>query len=306
MSQNNDPHAGHMADAAVKSLLQPAETSREAMQRALAVMPAHIRPWYSMLYHIALLFLRMFTLSVEVFLRRQFGERYLTFMGILLGAWTFQIVAALWNFRPSSLIPIYTLGFSFATPRLPQQEPEMVFDLVGFCVVIYYMAAVWHLIAIFMRNREGRLWHTRSSGLSWPIWNWVHLISKRLNFHQDFVKMYIEPALCIGASYGLERYSGHRNFPSTWLFIAGIALLIKGQVEYSERKKLLLDQLDSMIEGRELADALAGKILPDQSMGSQVIAAPNLRGQQKAAVDRIIQNTPAELKRLLDQASPEG
>jgi hypothetical protein len=301
--QDDQFNPGAAADAAVKNLLAPAETAREAMQRALAVMHANVRPWYSFLYHFALLLLRMFTLSVEVFLRRQFGERYLTISAILLGAWTFQLIAWLWNFAPSSLIPVYSLAFGFGSfGPSGGREPQAIFDLIGFCVVIYYMAAIWHLIAIFLRNREGLLWHSRSSGLSWPIWNWVNALGRKFHFQQDLVKMYMEPALCIAASGGMEKYTGQKTFLSAWLFLAGVALLLKGQVEWSERRKMLLDQLDSTIEAKELAAVIAGQTQPPKESGSSVLAAPTLRGQQKAAIESIIHNTPPELKKLLDES----
>jgi hypothetical protein len=294
--QSDDFNPGNVADELAKSLVSEPQTFRESMMRNLAMTPPAYRAWVSFLYHAALAFLRMFTLSVEVFLHRQFGERYLTLTGIVLGGFTFQFVAWMWNFKPSTLIPLMSFGMWMSpTPS----KPVAVFDLVGFCIVVYYLVAGWHLIAIFVRNREGKMWYSRSSGLSFPFLTWINTLGKRFNFHQDLVKMYVEPAMCYGVGWFLTKSMGP-NFPATWLTIAGIALFLKSQIEYGERKKALLDQLDAIIEAREVAEMLAGKRQDAPDQGLTVSAAVPV-GEQRQSLDDIFASTDPALAKLMDK-----
>ncbi len=94
-----------------------------------------------------------FTMSITVFLRRNFGERYLSWPNLYCG---YSVMSMVVFFGQTML---YEKGIASGGSAMALQLLFMGF--IGL--------SLFHRFIIYRRNRQGGLWYSYSGGEAWPI-----------------------------------------------------------------------------------------------------------------------------------------
>jgi hypothetical protein len=202
------------------------------------------------------------SLTVEVFLRRRIGERYLA-IGPVLGG----------------LLSIFIL----AAPGPGVVNPTAAFQDIFIYAMIYIALVIVHRVAIMHRNRQGVRWHSRSSGLPWPTW-------RHLTKHVFRIHIIYEPLFCFVAGFLIASIF-QRPLGGYFMF-AGVMLFIKSAMEYSAARTQLLDAIDSQIESEHMAEALAGSKTPEETDGFIVPGANMWAPNEKESIARALDRSP--------------
>lgn len=197
------------------------------------------------IYTLFMIFLGWNTLTLEVFSRRNFGERYITLLRLVL-AW---ITLSTYRFF---FVLFFTLSNFSISGSMFGGGPSLNLSATTplFTMFTYGMAActLFHLGHIFWRNRQGIAWHSQSFGVSWlsflPIDDWK-------------LYRFVEPALFILIGYFLS--SGIDRLTGVWLMFAGACLFLKNQMAYAEERGRFLNMIDARIESTHLQEAQQGK-----------------------------------------------
>lgn len=167
------------------------------------------------------------SVTIEVFIRRDFGERYLNLLRVMSALILMRSFMGLYWLRSAILDVI-------PEAMRPDTAPTFVFNWFQ---VAFMAMALLHILFIFIRNRQGTLWHSQSFGMSFlsflPINDWV-------------LYRYIEPALCFGFGYWL-----HARDPllGGWIQWSSVALFLSNNLVYNQARSRVLDIVDSQIEG---------------------------------------------------------
>ncbi len=218
------------------------------------------------LLRIPLYVLQCYALTIEVFLHREFGERYLSWIKVLIGfamLYMLGIVAPPYNWKPVRIadLPIQYLSTllnllnllgithdaSIKIPTFNAHEVDGV-DIFPLLLLIYYAFAQWRLIEIFFHNRFNTPPHPKSSGETYNIWNSFYITANKLNFHTDLVKQIFEPTICFlfGLLFcGLYSINKAFGFIAFWLLSGTMCLFLKAYIENRGRKALYLDRIGS-------------------------------------------------------------
>ncbi len=240
------------------------------------------------------------TMTLEVFLHTKIGERYISVPKAIVGAafMYLTIFLAIFGFSVSihpdptqiggiSLLKSFLESlFSFEWRKAFENlgklitalwNPETRIDVLGpvhITVVVFSVLVNYHLLTNFLAKHSNppRLWHPRSSGEPWPLWNWAYRFGYRYNMRIDLVKQGCEPLFCflLGSILGnrdfTTKYLGFAlpqewQFLIAWLKIGAFALLLRAYLENRNRKKLTLDRLGNEFDGQafELQDELYAK-----------------------------------------------
>ena len=240
------------------------------------------------------------SVSIEVFLRHDFGERYLSWVRLSFAG---------------SLMLVYLI------------VPSLFGG--GFLFLLFWLAFVffsyYHRFVIWTKKVSETEWHSQSFGISHlqPVLERLPALQQpfrklantqrtrirlpllRLVTTQEFLiglskwrlsdwTLYkvIEPLLCLLISLFLFRISFALGF---WIALASIALSIKAQITYSQVRNRYLDLKDSRIEGEVMQEAASGRSKSGKK-GFSLIDLPALKPRIdtqipdiKAAVDDIMQ-----------------
>lgn len=164
---------------------------------------------------------RAFSFSIEIFLRKGFGPRYIE-------------SNALWSVL---LIPCYCMLFEFR-----RCETMMLFYLCSFVMLFYHR---------IMRLK----WFSRNRGYIHSYYNGrPRLLGKSYKGCEERFKHRVEPILVIMAGIWLLNCCEE---PFTWFVtIAGFCMLIKGTVHSQAQKNEIANLRDAMIEQQLLAERL--------------------------------------------------
>lgn len=240
--------------------------------------PGHVAFW-QVLYAITTTLLGWWAVTVEVFIRHQFGERYFSLLKFLLA---------------SCLLGMYVWLGSFAALLGNQWSPSLILLWWAFMA-----ASLLHLLDIQMRNWLGVVWHSQSYGLSWlsplvgarliPILPW------RLTDWQLY--RIIEPALC--AILALLLYYLVDRPLGTWLGLAALALFVRNNLAYAQARGRLLDLLDARIEATATASALEGKS-KRQTYGVSIVQVPRPVAAEVKALADVAAASPPDFTALLE------
>ena len=183
------------------------------------------------------------SISAELFLRINFGERYFNFLRVLIGYLTFRFFTGIiWFFT--------ALPFIFPRPGGIQRPASLNFLLL-FTLAYWGWAAV-QLLWIGYRNREGIVWHSESFGrsiLSFML-PWLMPIS-RLVFgkgNPEFI-LYraVEPSIAFIFGWlftSVDRVIG------IWFMFAAVALFIRNNLVFNAQRSRVLDRQDAQIEAQ--------------------------------------------------------
>lgn len=178
------------------------------------------------LLHAFYVITHMFSITLEVFLRHRFGERYLHSIHVILSLG----LTTLYVFRDN----LFALFFGQPTSASIEWTNPLFLS-----AVLFLSLSIWHLIAIQIRLKRNEEWHSKSSGDSWLYFDFYPI-------KQQTFQRFVEPALCFLAGY-LLRDSSYSDL-AIWIMIASVCMFIKGQIEYQRSRELLLDRLDSEFE----------------------------------------------------------
>lgn len=231
--------------------------------------PGHIAVLQA-LGSIAMVLLGWFAVTVEVFIRYKFGERYFNVVKIAIAT------LMMWTVIQAGL---YLSQFSSTAGLIA------TFLLLRVLWYAYIIAALYHYVSILLRNRRGEVWHTQSYGLS-------HLY--RIPFLQQFddwvLYRVVEPVACIALAWVVTFI----NAPlGVWLYIAGIALLLRNNLAYMEQRSTLLDLMDERIHSQYLAAALSGAS-KTETLGWSVAKVPTAIFPEVAAVAKAAAAAPPD------------
>lgn len=163
------------------------------------------------------------SVTTEVFLHYNFGERYFNKLGVLTGA--FLLLFGL-----------------FVLPNFIQSPAFVVFFGVAVAV------SVVHLLLIGYRSHYAARWHSYSPGIPW-----LHRALPNLDL--GLVMRWIEPAIVASAS-AMCFQLGERPL-GIYFGIAAGAMFVKGQLEWYQARRMYLDAVDSQIESEVLGAMLA-------------------------------------------------
>lgn len=269
-SNPNDPNAPEMAKAAY--LAQVTLPYFEQL-RAIVAIVMIVLGWWSV--------------SLEVFLRRDFGERYMSFIRLFMGFMIMGLSAG--GFQLASLADSNPLsragGFLF-------------FQFIYFG---YMVAAIVHLVRIQLRNRQGVRWYSMSFGVSWlsflPVKDWL-------------LYRYIEPGLCFLVGLVISLVSGAAG---TWVMIAAVALVIKNNIAYNQARAALLDSIDAEIAAQYLIAARQGAP-KTETAGFSAVSLPVAIDRDRDGIPDSLQSSVADFARTVQETlqrsrealSPQG
>ena len=186
-----------------------------------------------------------FTMSVVVFLRRDFGERYLSWLN-LYAAWTTVIMGIVW----SAFLSSFSGNRGVATGAWP----IMLF------VLAFIGTSLYHRYRIAKRRQAQIPWHSFGNGIPhlqalFARWNLVPT--------REAINKWFEPLLLLLLSWPVGWFSGPLG---TWLFICAIAVAVREQVEYFYAYQAILDQVDATIEALYMKEAVLGSP-PERAAG---------------------------------------
>lgn len=213
-----------------------------------------------------------FAISLEIFIRKDFGERYLTltkFIVALLTLWAFRFMYQLTRWTVVSLSA--PESFLFGTRRGFQLPTFMPLFVCGFIVL-----CTWHFLRIKQRNGRNEQWYSRSFGISHldrllPLFRWwerVPLIGTEVD--NWFLYRFIEPGVFILLGSVLQIID---PILGTWLLISSVALLLKNNTIYAKEREWYLDEIDSQIRATYSAAVTQRKPV-QETKGYSVVPVP--------------------------------
>ena len=181
-----------------------------------------------------------FAIIATVFLRRDFGERYLRplsafTMATLLGLLTFF----LYRHR----------GFPLAGPIPP------------FCLTVAFIIfAIFHLCAIDSRNKRGERCYSFYAGKPAGFWRKLPFLS---NISDSNIFRFLEPLLVLGLGILLLPIS----IPLCFVFIiSSCSMYVYAQLNYWRFQHRILDAIDAEIESEAFAIAVREAKSPVKSV----------------------------------------
>jgi len=182
-----------------------------------------------------LAFLRMMCMSVEVFIRKNIGERYISLLH------TVGIVVVYMT------LMIFTVSITPAFDTLLMH----IFFLSSLVLVLY------HVIKARLRHREEVEIHSYYGGTPLPV--------EFIPIPENFFRIYLEPILIliIGVLlFFLGQTIDDLYFLygfGIYLAFVGVLMFIKAQIEYHIQRNNYLDLLDKKIESDAISDVMKGK-----------------------------------------------
>lgn len=203
------------------------------------------------LYFLALLafvqfFSSLFSFTLEVFFRRNFGERYFNILTLVLSLLLLIAVSFASNVGESFSNIIKGLTFGFVNPNIKAADLTGAQRLFTALFIFGFIAAaLFHRYEIWLKNREGERWHTRYDGQPLPFFRIVPL-------DEYAIKMYFEPVLGLLLAWIIGSLGLMKPATVNYLYIASVALFIKGQVVQGQRRSVYLDAFDHQIEARAI------------------------------------------------------
>jgi len=237
-------------------------------------MPDTIKALH-VIQQVTVIVLGWISVTLEVPIRREFGERYLSWTRVFL-AWF-----AMGFFDFAREIPGLVRGM------IPFSQRTFVDHLhpwfwQGF-IVLYLI----HRLRIWHRKRQGIQWHSQSFGISWlEFLPWellahIPLVGRYIVIDDWTLYRWIEPGVCFLAGLAIRQFS---PATSSWILLASVALFIKNQLVYFATLGRFLDVIDARIEAANLTGALSGRSKRDTA-GFSVVAVPQGDGLVKSTPD---------------------
>lgn len=267
-----------------------------------------------------------FAISAEVFLRRDFGERYFTrtkFIAGLIILMAFNFGSSLSRRMPS--FSDYT--FDPETGQYVAKAAETSFNLntslTYFVLLAYIILGSYHTFRIWWRNGTGRPLHSRDHGLTWletagaltlAIPNFfIGLVMRvyaltlpeherpwlmnALPFLRDargFAEKAVEPLVLLLLGVLLSNLGA----PSvaTWLFFSALALVLFTTIRHEIERNRMLDMRDQQIEAKDMSSAMHGDTeslrIPYETKKALFEVTNIVENSSPEAMEAIRRNTP--------------
>jgi hypothetical protein len=207
-----------------------------------------------------------FVASTVVWLRKDFGERYLGWLNLMFG-WT--------------AIGLFTGFGNWALSALSGERPSVLIEYVYLgCVGL----GIYHRVIINRKNKAGVQWHSLYSGTS-------HLERAGFKVSTETLQKWIEPGILIILAWMFRRF--HSTPMAAWLFVSGLALALHEQMSSFHVRQDFLDKSDARIEAHFWQSAMAGK--PAQETAGFTIAQSN----------RDLFNSRPDIGNPFDRLSPD-
>ena len=258
--------------------------------------------------------LDIISITIEPFLRKDFGERYFTILKFLLSSLIFLLFfgsAVSLSFLQADYYSKSRFDF-FSGRNVANTDLSNGYSLLAWFYVLliltYFLLGFWEMRNNFNRNKSGQRWHTYNSGTSrFEIFQTIadkqgitDLLGQ--NLITPFVsQIYLEPLTLFIFSIIVSLFTALTSvltlgFLAFWLFYGSIFLFIKGQIMYGRLKNQVLNARDSQIEADFMEKVVSGELtLPNQTDG---LTAISLRPQTS---DSVVQTTQDAIKRAMEK-----
>jgi hypothetical protein len=208
-----------------------------------------------------------FSISVVPFIRKDFGERYLSWLNLSFG---YSVVA---NF--------YFLGGLIG--MLTRRGGS---GMMGLFWLAFVAMSVYRRREIAQKNNAGIEWHSMYLGTS--------LLP--LPFSRESVYKFFEPALVFALGHLLWTLSGQVGL---WLMLSAFALFVNNHIVFYNERRAILDLRDAQIESKYLSAALSGKPV-SETAGFTVAESSVKLMKQDAGLKEAFANLAPELASVLD------
>lgn len=198
------------------------------------------------------------SVTIEVFIRKDFGERYLSAYRLQLGFIVLGVYTLLlWMF------PVLSLFYR------PVDEQYFPWELVPllFYIPVYLVAGRWHRFQIWYAEMyEGRMEYSRSIGRS--LW-FASFLGKRSGvlppIDEYFLYQYVEPGVCFVIGWvllllGMVSLQAIPTQPlGQWIMLASVALWFRNSVAISQEREEAQNLNDAHIRASFMARASQGQ-----------------------------------------------
>lgn len=132
------------------------------------ITPRGTMEMVNVVINLTMIVLGWFSITVEVFWRFWFGERYLSLLRLLLAYMTFQIYQLLYFLIVGLFSLGNPMGWLFNTPNFSTLFAGGVHSFLYHLFVYGFVSlSAIHLITIAKRENNGEACHTASFGISW-------------------------------------------------------------------------------------------------------------------------------------------
>ena len=199
-------------------------------------------------------------ITIEVFSRWRFGERYLT-IGRIIGGY-FALLFVNWIASLAGIASFLTGGFVSTLLGNTGYAPKFsFFDLIP---PIYLALCIFHYVHLQVRRWRGIVVYSYSTGeVWWAAWLLKipgvqhNPITRRL-LNEWTIYQYVEPLGCIVMGWIMGNVI-RDQFLGSWLSGAGVGLFFRNGRVISAYRDQLLDEIDAKIMTEELAPARTGR-----------------------------------------------
>lgn len=234
------------------------------------------------------------TVSLEVLVRRDFGERYLGVLRLLVSYMTMQM-----------FVWISPLVAGFSDP-----EDPIIINPIPFLVFTWTMMALalWHRWRIRRRNHKGHAWYTFSFGISHlqvlgrlPVLRGIPLLRD-----DNTLYLWTEPLTFLIIGIVLV-WVPVDMLIGIYLIVASVALLIKNHIKYQQQRSVLLDEMDAQLIERNMTPALRG-LNKSLTGGFSTARVPNWNLHGDVSIDHNRNGAAAPHVAMIPamQAEPDG
>lgn len=225
-----------------------------------------------------MLFLGWFTIPAEVFMRKDFGERWFTKMNFFAGGMLILIIALIRYLAGVAQYWISQVGAVWNPFYSEQVTSDVMYKgatdtVAGFW--LYFIIGCYHLFKIWWRSRTKRDLHSYDDGTSLlePVGGvimyivngltspfiWLYMqrrpveerqgdLPKLINDKTAFTNTVIDPLLLVVVC---------QRFPpieKIWMYITAFAVAIHASRKEAAKKSKILDFKDSQIEARMMSE----------------------------------------------------
>jgi len=177
-----------------------------------------------------------FCLSLEIFERHKFGQRYLTWVGIISSF--FGVIMTL------LVIDIFLILAKVDAPNFHARSDT----IQSLWMFSFWIVSFWHKGVMLYRSFRGQQWYSKLPGEA-------HLIFSRLRLPEVLLFRFIEPLMALVFAYFIFLFSLD-GLVATWLLISGTCLFFKRQVQYHSQRGVILDLIDSRARSERIRAAL--------------------------------------------------
>ena len=214
---------------------------------------------------------RVFSVTVEVFLRHSFGERYLNI------------------FNCYGAVILLAVGYQF----FGREEP-----LLWLYALAFILMCIVHRVSIWRRKKKGMRWHSRYAGTSYDFWQF-------LPFKQYTIQRYFEPALVL--LLGFLIFNIFADPLGGWLVVSALSLAVSAQIDAARFRNQVLDVMDSQIESEQLNAAVVELKDPSQTEGFYVpVSLNNYSPAQRASFADAMRRIDPKLRDIMSGNQPSS